>query len=179
MSCSLMVAAIRPLFDRDPCPADRQRCGRNRGHGPVRGGDGGNREHVQRDLGVCVRRWRTAAADRARCTGLAGRCRRLPLGAAGLRPAHAHRVPEPNRQPGRVRCLRRVLGAPQAGDSQRLTSGLIGCRSPWTRSAGYSAEASKSSHSPGIPRRPTEASGVKRRSVPVARSRTVRVTTTS
>jgi hypothetical protein len=43
----------------------------------------------------------------------------------------------------------------------------------------HPAEAANSSHSPGIPRSPTAPSGLKARSVPVTRSRTVRVTTTS
>ena len=43
----------------------------------------------------------------------------------------------------------------------------------------HSAEAANSSHSPGIPRSPTAPSGLNARSVPVTRSRTVRVTTTS
>ena len=43
----------------------------------------------------------------------------------------------------------------------------------------HPAEAANSSHSPGTPRSPTAPSGLKARSVPVTRSRTVRVTTTS
>ena len=139
-----------------------------------------------------TRRARRAGARRRR-----HRQHRSPPPAAGPTGRRALRRSAPNPRAPNARVAhpparprqRRTKSAPVPCHYCTTDVAYQGMRSPSDRSTKprcvardhpcHPAEAANSSHSPGTPRSPTAPSGLNARSVPVTRSRTVRVTTTS
>jgi hypothetical protein len=105
------VHRVRPFSNRRAGAASWKRRGRGRGDPLLESNDDRHRGHVQRDLALRLRSWRSS--PRGHDLGLAASGgAELSVRRADLRLHHPARAPQSVSQPGGIWSVRRLLGAP-------------------------------------------------------------------